>query len=46
MKDAIEKSRKMQMQRRTMEKEMEKKEEEEFAQYWRVRNEELQNTEK
>ena len=38
MKDAIDRSRKMQMERRKAEKAMEKSEEEEFAAYWRVRN--------
>ncbi len=45
MKDAIDKSRKAQMVRRKAEKEMEKQEENEFASYWRVRNEELQEME-
>ncbi len=45
MKNAIERSRKMQIEKRRMEKEMEKKEEEEFAKYWRVRNQELQEAE-
>ena len=38
MKDAIDRSRKMQMERRKAERAMEKSEEEEFAAYWRVRN--------
>ena len=45
MKDAIERSRKMQMERRKKEKEMEKKEESEFAEYWKIRNQELQEAE-
>ena len=45
MKDAIERSRKMQMERKKKEKEMEKKEESEFAEYWKVRNQELQEAE-
>ena len=45
MKAAIEKSRQMQIQRKKMEKDMEKKEEGEFAEYWRMRNQELQDAE-
>jgi hypothetical protein len=45
MKEAIERSRRMQIERRRMEKDMEKKDEQEFAAYWRVRNQELQEAE-
>ena len=45
MKVAIERSRQMQIQRKKMEKDMEKTEEKEFAQYWKIRNQELQDAE-
>ncbi len=45
MRNAIEKSRKMQMDKKRLEKELERKEEEEFAAYWKIRNKELQEAE-
>lgn len=45
MKSAIEKSRKMQIDRKQLEKDMEKLEEKEFAEYWKIRNKELQEAE-
>lgn len=45
MKSAIEKSRKMQMDRKKLEKDLERQEEEEFAEYWKIRNKELQEAE-
>lgn len=45
MRQAIEKSRKMQIDKKRLEKELEQKEEEEFAAYWKIRNKELQEAE-
>ncbi len=45
MRNAIEKSRKMQIDKKWLEKELERKEEEEFAAYWKIRNKELQEAE-
>jgi len=45
MKEAIERSREQQMARKRFEREAEKKEEEEFKEYWKVRNQELQDAE-
>jgi hypothetical protein len=42
MKLAIERSRQLQIQRRTKEKGAVKQEDREFAEFWRTRNEELQ----
>jgi hypothetical protein len=44
-KDAIERSRHQQITRKRAERESEKKEEEEFKEYWKIRNLELQETE-
>lgn len=41
MRQAIEKSWKMQIDKKWLEKELEWKEEEEFAAYWKIRNKEL-----
>ena len=41
MKDAIEKSRKNQIDRKIKEKQEKKQEEIEFAEFWKLRNEEL-----
>jgi hypothetical protein len=40
-KEMIEQSRKQQMDKRTNEKNRKQQEEKEFAQYWKVRNDEL-----
>lgn len=45
MKEAIERSRQQQIERRNREKEAEKAEEEEFKEYWKIRNIELQDSE-
>lgn len=45
MKQAIERSRALQIEKKKQQKEQEKKEEKEFAEFWRVRNEELQMAE-
>ena len=45
MRHAIEKSWKMQIDKKWLEKELERKEEEEFAAYWKIRNKELQEAE-
>jgi hypothetical protein len=41
MKDAIEKSRVLQIEKRRAEREANHKEEKEFAEYWKIRNVEL-----
>jgi len=41
MKAAIERSRQLQIQRKNAQKNSEKTEEKEFAEFWKVRNEEL-----
>lgn len=45
MKAAIERSRQLQIQRKQAQKNAERTEEKEFAQFWQVRNEELQMAE-
>lgn len=42
MKAAIERSRALQIQRRQREKQAERKEEQEYSEFWKIRNEELQ----
>ena len=41
MKEAIEKSRQQQINKKHMEKHQEKMEEQEFTEFWKIRNEEL-----
>ena len=41
MKAAIDRSRALQIQRKQQEREQQKKEEKEFAEFWRIRNDEL-----
>lgn len=41
LKEQIERSRKQQIDKRTNDKEMTKKEEKEFAEFWKIRNDEL-----
>jgi len=41
MKEAIERSRGLQIQRKNMEDTAKKQEEKDFAEFWRIRNEEL-----
>ena len=45
MKNAIERSRQQQIARKKAEKDAEKREEEEFKEYWKLRNQELQEAE-
>ena len=45
MKDAIERSRRQQIARKRAEKEAEQREDQEFKEYWKIRNQELQEAE-